>query len=228
MASSRSNEELSDLLVKPTRASKRADNMDNKTPRFVAHGVLEQAALNDPAIAVPGFEASRVESTCCLLADASVGHSAHRLTVLLSSPSSPKKKLVAQMKTVYQFKIENADGVKAVWVVDMKKRGRVQVVPQSEKPSAKPDVTIEMNDRDCVGLATGTVSLDQHLYEAQAFGTHSNCLPRTRIKVRGNLDRALLVEKIITHERQKIESYADPRKRSSDTGRWTGVGKAKL
>ncbi|SGY83856.1 BQ5605_C009g05659 [Microbotryum silenes-dioicae] len=163
--------------------------------------MLEQAALNDPAIAVPGFDASRIFAL---------------ISVLLSSPSSPKKKLVAQMKTVYQFKIENAEGQKAVWVVDMKKRGRVQVVPQGEKPSPKPDVTIEMNDRDCVGLATGTYN-PQKLYAAK------------RVKVRGNLDRALLVEKIITHERQKIESYADPRKRSGDTGRWTsGAGKAKL
>ena len=61
------------------------------------------------------------------------------------------------MKTVYLFTVTNEEGAKATWWVDMKKKGRTLKIDEGTKPPLKPDVRIELTDRDLVGLATGTV-----------------------------------------------------------------------
>jgi len=71
--------------------------------------VPQQAALSDPALTVPGFDSSRVFAL---------------ISVVLSSPSSPKKRLVKRIKTVYLFQVDNDKGDKAQWWLDMKVRSR--------------------------------------------------------------------------------------------------------
>ncbi|WAQ81248.1 hypothetical protein PtA15_1A588 [Puccinia triticina] len=58
----------------------------------------------------------------------------------------------------------------------------------------KPDVTIWCSDNNLVALATGEMN-PQKLYTAN------------QIKVRGNLDKALKVEQIISHKREQNRSY---------------------
>ncbi|GAA6006866.1 hypothetical protein JCM11491_003211 [Sporobolomyces phaffii] len=143
---------------------------------------LVKAALNDPLIYHPAFDSSRVFAL---------------ISVLLNSPSSPKKQLVKSMKTVYLFVVSAVDDdgstVEARWFVDMKKKGVLGLLKPGEKAPVKPDVTIALNDKDLVGLANGTLN-PMKLYEAK------------RVRVRGDIDKAFKVEKILTHEREKLEA----------------------
>ncbi|GAA5920164.1 hypothetical protein JCM5296_006569, partial [Sporobolomyces johnsonii] len=158
------------------------------------------AALNDPAIYAKGFDSSRVFAL---------------ISVLLNSPSSPKKRLVRSMKTVYLFHVAHSagDGAggedEAVWWVDMKKKGIVRKLAKGEKAPLKPDVVIRLADRDLVGLATGTLN-PQKLYDAK------------RVHVRGDIDKAFNVEKILSQERQKLEALAGPKPRdpNKERGIW--------
>ncbi|GAA5941276.1 SCP2 sterol-binding domain-containing protein [Sporobolomyces koalae] len=146
---------------------------------------LVKAALNDPLIYHPSFDSSRVFAL---------------ISVLLNSPSSPKKQLVKTIKTVYLFQVTQEDTserggppITARWWVDMKKRGILRLLQPNEKPQLKPDVTISLSDKDLVGLANGTLN-PVKLYEAK------------RVTVRGDIDRAFKVEKILTQERTKLEA----------------------
>ncbi|GAA5902402.1 SCP2 sterol-binding domain-containing protein [Sporobolomyces salmoneus] len=152
---------------------------------------LIKAALNDPLIYHPSFDSSRVFAL---------------ISVLLNSPSSPKKQLIRSMKTVYLFSITSNSNPQetARWFVDMKamtdgaakekqKKGILRLLKPSEKPPLKPDVTITLSDKDLVGLANGSLN-PMKLWEAK------------RIKVRGDLDKALRVEKILSQEREKLEA----------------------
>jgi hypothetical protein len=109
--------------------------------------------------------------------------------------------------------IKNKAGKEAMWFVDMKKKGRVA----KGKAPFKPDVTIWCSDHDLVALATGEVSCGVAPFSTQksltleylSMLTISQMNPQklyaaNRIKVRGNLDKALKVERIISHEREKI------------------------
>ncbi|GAA5960908.1 hypothetical protein JCM21900_000561 [Sporobolomyces salmonicolor] len=162
---------------------------------------LVKAALNDPAIYAKGFDSSRVFAL---------------ISVLLNSPSSPRKRLVRSMKTVYLFHVSrtarDSDGDgddEALWWVDMKKKGIVRKLAKGEKAPLKPEVVIRLADRDLVGLATGTLN-PQKLYDAK------------RVHVRGDIDKAFNVEKILSHERQKLESLAGPKTRdpNKERGIW--------
>lgn len=66
-----------------------------------------QAALADPAITIPGFDSSRVFAL---------------ISVVLSSPSSPRKRLLRAIKTVYLFQIDNEKGETGTWWLDMRVR----------------------------------------------------------------------------------------------------------
>ncbi|ORY73608.1 SCP2 sterol-binding domain-containing protein [Leucosporidium creatinivorum] len=171
--------------------------------------LLVKAALSDPRVSAPGFDSSRVFALA---------------SVLLASPSAQqtKKQLLKSMKTVYLFHItQEAKGEERSWFVDMKKKGRVGLLEGKEKAPLKPDVTVWIGDRDFVGLATGKLN-PQKLYAAK------------RIRVRGNLDKALEVEKILSQERQKLEGLAPRSKEDGEKkekGRWLEVKekvKAKL
>ncbi|KAH9820179.1 SCP2 sterol-binding domain-containing protein, partial [Melampsora americana] len=97
-----------------------------------------------------------------------------------------------------RFVIKNQSGVEASWYIDMKKTGRVG----KGKAPIKPDVTIWCSDLDFVALAAGEAN-PQKLYAAG------------RIKVRGNMDRALKVEHVISHEREKIKLAGEAMNSSS-------------
>ncbi|GAA5969724.1 hypothetical protein JCM3765_001220 [Sporobolomyces pararoseus] len=147
---------------------------------------LVKAALNDPLIYHPSFDSSRVFAL---------------ISVLLNSPSSPKKQLIKSMKTSYLFKVTSSqpgeggeeEEEEARWFVDMKKKGILRLLKPGEKPLFKPDVTILLSDKDLVGLANGSLN-PMKLWEAK------------RVKVKGDIDRAFKVEKILSQEREKLES----------------------
>ncbi|GAA5841037.1 hypothetical protein JCM3766R1_006644 [Sporobolomyces carnicolor] len=147
---------------------------------------LVKAALNDPLIYDPAFDSSRVFAL---------------ISVLLNSPSSPKKQLIRSMKTVYLFQVASptSEGHSARWFVDMKKKGILRLLKPNEKPPLKPDVTISLSDKDLVGLANGSLN-PMKLWEAK------------RVKVRGDIDRAFKVEKILSQERTKLEELRDKKK----------------
>ncbi|KAA1113638.1 hypothetical protein PGTUg99_012450 [Puccinia graminis f. sp. tritici] len=142
-----------------------------------------KAALNDSNLSEEGFETSKVIALIDVLLQE--GDSTSGSVTSHTFPS--RKKLVKMIKTCYQFVIKNKAGKEVMWFVDMKKKGRVA----KGKAPFKPDVTIWCSDNDLVALATGEMN-PQKLYAAN------------RIKVRGNLDKALKVERIISHERDKI------------------------
>ncbi|GAA6061512.1 hypothetical protein JCM10212_004502 [Sporobolomyces blumeae] len=156
---------------------------------------LVKAALNDPLVYDKDFDASRVFAL---------------ISVLLNSPSSPKRQLVRSMKTVYLFNVTNNEGKSARWWVDMKKKGIVRLLSSNEKAPLKPDVTISLSDKDLVGLANGTLN-PMKLYEAR------------RVHVRGDIDKAFNVEKILSQERQKLEALRSD-SASSDASPRGGAG----
>jgi hypothetical protein len=84
------------------------------------------------------------------------------ISVLLSSPSTPRKELVNSMRTIYLFHVTNLEGKEVSWWVDMKNvktaGRRIVKLKKGEKAAAKAGVSIWVGDRDLVGLATGTVS----------------------------------------------------------------------
>lgn len=77
----------------------------------------------------------------------------------------------------------------------MKKQGRVMRLEDGKKGPLKPNVVIECSDNDLVALATGRAN-PQKLYFAK------------KIRVRGNVENALKVERILTHEREKLDKFA--------------------
>lgn len=140
------------------------DRQRSRTPRLSKMHSTAAVSLPSSVYAPPSTAASLPE----LMASRQV---------LLQSPSAPKKALINRhallhtaatpvndetvpnrMKTVYLFHVKNEQGAKATWFVDMKKKGRVLRIDDNTKPPLKPDVRIEVSDRDLVGLATGTVS----------------------------------------------------------------------
>lgn len=142
-----------------------------------------KAALADPQLTEEGFETSKVIAMISVLlkdVDLTGGAVTNR-----SLPS--RRKLVKMMKTCYQFVIRNSAGNEVMWFIDMKKKGRVA----KGKAPFKPDVTIWCSDKDLVALASGEMN-PQKLYAAK------------RIKIKGNLDKALKVERILSYEREKI------------------------
>ncbi|GAA6052824.1 hypothetical protein JCM3770_006270 [Rhodotorula araucariae] len=162
---------------------------------------LVRAALSDPAITVPGFDSSRVFAL---------------ISVVLSSPSSPRKRLVRRIKTVYLFQVDNDKGEEAQWWLDMKKKGRLGKLVPGEKAPLKPDVIIKVADRDFVGLATGRLH-PQKLYAAK------------RLNIRGDLDRSLLALRVLSQERAKLEALAGPAARdpAREGGVWAEVHPAR-
>ncbi|SJX61153.1 uncharacterized protein SRS1_12375 [Sporisorium reilianum f. sp. reilianum] len=158
----------------------------------------------------PGFESSRVFALSAqLLANPPAGF-----------PS--RKRLVRSLQSIYLFVIQPSTAIDpsnprtkpvtgkvstsggalrpAMWYVDMKNNGRIG---RGQPPKTvlgrkrKADVVIECRDRDFVDLATGKVQA-QKLYN------------QGRIKIKGDLDRALRVATFISHERSKIYGTASP------------------
>ncbi|SNX82460.1 uncharacterized protein MEPE_01166 [Melanopsichium pennsylvanicum] len=158
----------------------------------------------------PGFEASRVFALSAqLLADPPAGF-----------PS--RKRLVRSLQSIYLFVIQPSSAIDpsnprtkpkdgnvntsggalrpALWYADLKNKG---VIGRGQPPKTvlgrkrKADVVIECRDRDFVELATGKVHA-QRLYN------------QGRIKIRGDLDKALKIATLISHERSKIYGISAP------------------
>lgn len=64
-----------------------------------------------------------------------------------------KQKLIKQVNGVFQFVIKNNEGKEEVFVVDVKKEGKV-----SRGKGAKPDAILTLKDQDFVDLATGKLN----------------------------------------------------------------------
>ncbi|KAK4331151.1 SCP2 domain-containing protein [Rhodotorula toruloides] len=174
---------------------------------------LVRAALADPAIFCPGFDASRVFAL---------------ISVVLQSPSSPKKRLLRAIKTVYLFQVTNPSGQEAQWWLDMKKKGRVGVLKPGEKAPLKPDVIVRVQDRDLVGLVTGRLT-PQKLYAAKVsldLSLVSLVSLVVRLHIRGDLDRSFQALRILSQEREKLERLAGPEVKSSSSseGVWAQYG----
>ncbi|CDU24758.1 uncharacterized protein SPSC_04591 [Sporisorium scitamineum] len=158
----------------------------------------------------PGFESSRVFALSAqLLANPPAGF-----------PS--RKRLVRSLQSIYLFVIQPSTAIDpsnprtkpvtgkastsggafrpALWYADMKNKGHIG---RGQPPKTvlgrkrKADVVIECRDRDFVDLATGKVQA-QKLYN------------QGRIKIKGDLDRALRVATLISHERSKIYGTVEP------------------
>ncbi|SPO22618.1 uncharacterized protein UTRI_01296 [Ustilago trichophora] len=156
----------------------------------------------------PGFESSRVFALSAqLLANPPAGF-----------PS--RKRLIRSLQSIYLFVIQPSSAIDpsnprtkpvdgkvstsggalrpALWYADMKNKG---VIRRGQPPKTvlgrkrKADVVIECRDRDLIQLATGKVHA-QRLYN------------EGRIKIRGDLDKALKLSTLISHERSKI--YGTP------------------
>ncbi|SPO43542.1 uncharacterized protein PSANT_01227 [Moesziomyces antarcticus] len=164
----------------------------------------DQALHTQEDLDCPGFESSRVFALSAqLLANPPEGFpSRKRLLRSLQSiylfviqpssaidPSNPRTKPV-------DGKVSTSGGAlrPAMWYADMKSKG---VIGRGQPPKTvlgrkrKADVVIECRDRDFMELATGKVQA-QRLYN------------EGRIKIRGDLDRALKISSLISHERSKI------------------------
>ncbi|RCH78975.1 hypothetical protein CU097_003238, partial [Rhizopus azygosporus] len=64
-----------------------------------------------------------------------------------------KQKLIKQVNGVFQFVIKNNEGKEEVFVVDVKKEGKV-----SRGKGVKPDAILTLKDQDFVDLATGKLN----------------------------------------------------------------------
>ncbi|BGP58370.1 hypothetical protein JCM8202_001871 [Rhodotorula sphaerocarpa] len=166
----------------------------------VTQSDLVAAALADPTVSVPGFDTSRLMALVAVALDNSGDKSVSR------SRNSARKRLIRAVKTAYLFKVENGRGEEATWCLDVKKRGRVSVVKEGERPPVKPDVVIVIKDGDLIGLATGKLH-PQKLYAAK------------RLHIRGDLDRAWLALRVLSQEREKLELAG---RRGSEEGRGLG------
>ena len=167
-----------------------------------------QALNSQEDLDCPGFESSRVFALSAqLLANPPAGF-----------PS--RKRLVRSLQSIYLFVIQPSSAIDpsnprtkpvsgnvqtsggalrpALWYADMKNKG---VIGRGQPPKTvlgrkrKADVVIECRDRDFIELATGKVHA-QRLYN------------EGRIKIRGDLDRALKISTLISHERSKM--YGTP------------------
>ncbi|SOV06416.1 uncharacterized protein UDID_01630 [Ustilago sp. UG-2017a] len=167
-----------------------------------------QALNTQEDLNCPGFESSRVFALSAqILANPPTGF-----------PS--RKRLVRSLQSVYLFIIQPSTAIDpsnprtkpvdgkvstsggalrpAIWYADMKHKG---VIGRGQPSTAilgrkrKADVVIECRDKDLLDLASGKVQA-QRLYN------------EGRIRIKGNLDKALQVAKFLSHERSKLYGVA--------------------
>ncbi|TKY85045.1 hypothetical protein EX895_006125 [Sporisorium graminicola] len=169
-----------------------------------------QALETQEDLNCPGFESSRVFALTAKLLDN-------------PPPGFPsRKRLVRSLQSIYLFVIQPSAAIDpsnprtkpvigktstsggalrpAMWFADLKNTGRIG---RGQPPKTvlgrkrKADIVIECRDRDFLDLAVGKVQAHKLYNEG-------------RIKIKGDLDRALKFASLISHERSKIYGTPTP------------------
>ncbi|PWN53000.1 sterol-binding-like protein [Violaceomyces palustris] len=184
-------------------------NAADPTQRMVkdSQQALETKGLD---LAQPGFESSKVFAlSASILKDSPAGLPSRRSLVrnlqsiylFVIHPSNPIDPSNPRTKPVAGKPSTSGRAFKpALWYADLKTKG---VIGKGQPPKTvlgrkrKADVVIECKDRDFVDMATGKVH-PQKLYN------------QGRIKIKGDLDRALKMTTLISHERSKIYGTSAP------------------
>ncbi|EPQ30285.1 uncharacterized protein PFL1_02401 [Pseudozyma flocculosa PF-1] len=180
----------------------------SKTATTTMDQQATQALGAHESLHCPGFESSKVFALSSQLlrnpppnlpSRKRLVRTFRSIYLFIIHPSSPLDPSNPRSKPV-DGKVETSGGAlrPAMWFVDLKNKG---FVGKGQPPKTvlgrktKADVVIECKDRDFVDMATGKVH-PQRLYNDG------------RIKIRGNLDNALKIATLISHERSKI--YGTP------------------
>ncbi|KAF9327589.1 hypothetical protein BGZ91_001399 [Linnemannia elongata] len=100
-----------------------------------------------------------------------------------------RKAEVAKVKGVFLFNVKNAKGDTAVWMMDMK--NGVGQMKKGKIDGLKPDITLEMKDKDFVDLFMGKTN------GQKAFMTG-------KIKVKGAIMLALKLDTMMKDTQEKI------------------------
>ncbi|CAO1635241.1 unnamed protein product [Parajaminaea phylloscopi] len=161
----------------------------------------EEALAASPQLDCPGFECARVFAL---------------LDKLLRDPPAgvTRKRLVKRVGTIFQFVVRPTEPIDpsnprtrpekgqggggalrpALWYVDLKHTGTIgrgQPPKTVMRTKRRPDVIIECIDKDLLHMAQG----QQHPQKLFNIG---------RIKVKGNLDRAMSLTTILNQERSRL------------------------
>lgn len=167
------------------------------------------------------------------------------VSVLLDSTSTiERKKLLNSIHSTYLFKVKNQHQEIISWLVDLNKSFKVtKFKSKSNQKLSKSTVIIEILDADLVKVASGQVSI-LSLDPLRSLNNSTNnfiqqlnpqkLLAAKRMTVRGNIDRAMLIQKIISQERTKLEALKLPSfltngegegegEKKKERGRWAAV-----
>ncbi|RHZ65472.1 hypothetical protein Glove_315g73 [Diversispora epigaea] len=68
--------------------------------------------------------------------------------------NSIKQESIKKVKAIFEFNVKNSDGKEQLWTLDLKNEGSVK----TGKGSAKPDITITLEDDTFVQLASGKLN----------------------------------------------------------------------
>ncbi|WWC64780.1 uncharacterized protein I303_107392 [Kwoniella dejecticola CBS 10117] len=101
-------------------------------------------------------------------------------------PDKEKQAQIKKTNGIFQLNVKNAEGKEAVWVIDLKKEGKV-----TKGPVKKPDVAISLSDDTFIGLADGKVNAQK------AFMTGG-------LKVKGNVMLATKLDGVLKGAKAKL------------------------
>ncbi|KAF9321572.1 hypothetical protein BG003_000887 [Podila horticola] len=105
-----------------------------------------------------------------------------------------RKAEVAKVKGVFLFNVKNAKGDTAVWMMDMK--NGIGMMKKGKIDGLKPDITLEMKDKDFVDLFMGKTN------GQKAFMTG-------KIKVKGAIMLALKLDTMMKDTQEKIGFFGE-------------------
>ncbi|KAF9330002.1 hypothetical protein BG006_007021, partial [Podila minutissima] len=107
------------------------------------------------------------------------------------------KAKVAKVKGIFLFNVKNAKGNTAMWMMDMK--SGISTMKKGKVEGLKPDIVLEMKDRDFVDLFMGKTN------GQKAFMTG-------RIKVKGAIMLALKLDTMMKDTQEKIGFFGEKAK----------------
>ncbi|WFD29990.1 hypothetical protein MSPP1_001004 [Malassezia sp. CBS 17886] len=173
----------------------------------VLQPIANHALTVYPYLLAPGFECSKVFAlTALYLANPPVG---------FPSPGYLRKNLASLYLFVVHPSQRSSSGVRQngakmipeLWYINVTRRnveiGRGRPSTKLLGLQRRPEIIIETDDRSLMNLATGKERA-QRLYETR------------KLKIRGKLDKALEISRLIEHQRSKLYTAAstDPTPRS--------------